>query len=98
VISAVAEVWYFETVSVYALATVATIVSHVPGGLGVIESVVLYLLPGDNLIGPVLVFRFVFFLLPLCLGGLLFALVEMRLGVSRLAAGEAGVAGQALQK
>jgi uncharacterized membrane protein YbhN (UPF0104 family) len=98
VISAVAEVSYFETASVYVLATAATIISHVPGGLGVIESVVLYLLRGDNLIGPVLVFRFVYFLVPLFLGGLLLVIVEARLGVLRLTFGKNRGVRQALQK
>jgi uncharacterized membrane protein YbhN (UPF0104 family) len=98
VIGAAAEVGYFETASVYVLATAAAIVSHVPGGLGVIESIVLYLLPGENLVGPVLVFRFVFFLLPLCLGGLLFAAVELKLGARRIAADRGAGEREALQE
>jgi uncharacterized membrane protein YbhN (UPF0104 family) len=68
---------YLSVVSVYVIANVATLVSHVPGGLGVIESVVTHLLPGENVIGAVLIFRFVYFLLPLALGGTLFGLTEL---------------------
>jgi hypothetical protein len=49
----------------------------VPGGLGVIESVVMYLLPGKDLIGPLLVFRFVYFLIPLCVGIVVFLMTEL---------------------
>ena len=50
------------------LANTATIITHAPGGLGVIETVVLFVLGRPELIGAVLVFRFVYFLLPLMAG------------------------------
>jgi hypothetical protein len=57
----------------------------------VIESVVLYLLPQANLIGPLLVFRFVYFLVPLGLGATLFGVSEIvlrrRSGTDRAGAG-----------
>lgn len=76
-LAAVADVAYLGVASVYVIANATALVSHVPGGLGVIESVVMYLLPQDNLIGPLLVFRFVYFLAPLGLGGILFAATEL---------------------
>jgi glycosyltransferase 2 family protein len=76
-LAAVADVAYLGVASVYVIANATALVSHVPGGLGVIESVVMYLLPQDNLIGPLLVFRFVYFLAPLGLGGVLFAITEL---------------------
>ena len=76
-LAAVAEVAYLGVASVYVIANATALVSHVPGGLGVIESVVMYLLPQNNLIGPLLVFRFVYFLVPLCLGGILLAATEL---------------------
>jgi uncharacterized membrane protein YbhN (UPF0104 family) len=76
-LAAVADVAYLGVASVYVIANATALVSHVPGGLGVIESVVMYLLPQDNLIGPLLVFRFVYFLAPLGLGGILFAVTEL---------------------
>lgn len=72
-----AEVPYLEAATVYVSANVATLVTHAPGGLGVIESVVLYLLPQADLIGAVLVFRFVYFLLPLMLGASLLLASEL---------------------
>jgi glycosyltransferase 2 family protein len=76
-LAAVAEVAYLGVASVYVIANATALVSHVPGGLGVIEGVVMYLLPQNNLIGPLLVFRFVYFLVPLGLGGILLAATEL---------------------
>jgi uncharacterized membrane protein YbhN (UPF0104 family) len=76
-LAAVTDVAYVGVASVYVIANATALVSHVPGGLGVIESVVMYLLPGKDLIGPLLVFRFVYFLLPLAIGSLLFLVTEL---------------------
>lgn len=75
-LAAVAEVDYFGVASVYVIANTLAMFSHVPGGLGVIEAVVLHLLPQADVIGPLLVFRFVYYLIPLMLGGPLFLLAE----------------------
>lgn len=77
VLAASFEVAYPTAAAVYALANAAAIVSHVPGGLGVIESVVVNLLPESGALPLVLVFRFVYFLLPLSIGGTLFAISEL---------------------
>jgi uncharacterized membrane protein YbhN (UPF0104 family) len=76
-LSAVADVAYLGVVSVYVIANATAIVSHVPGGLGVIESVVMFLLPQGDLIGALIVFRFVYFLVPLGLGSILFIVSEI---------------------
>jgi uncharacterized membrane protein YbhN (UPF0104 family) len=76
-LAAVADVAYLGVASVYVIANATALVSHVPGGLGVIESVVMYLLPQKDLIGPLLVFRFVYFLAPLGLGTILFVVTEL---------------------
>jgi glycosyltransferase 2 family protein len=76
-LAAVADVAYLGVASVYVIANTTAILSHVPGGLGVIESVVMYLLPNADLIGSLLVFRFVYFLVPLGLGGTLLAVSEI---------------------
>jgi uncharacterized membrane protein YbhN (UPF0104 family) len=68
---------YFGVASVYVIANFAGLVSHVPGGLGVIESVVTFLLPAANIVGAVLAFRFLYFLVPLALGSILFAVAEI---------------------
>lgn len=66
--------------TVYVIANTASLISHVPGGLGVIEIVVTLFLPDATLIGAFLVFRFVYFLVPLILGASLFAIAEFVLG------------------
>ena len=59
------------------IANITALISHVPGGLGVIESVVLYLFPQANAVGALIAFRTVYFLMPLCIGGPVFALAEL---------------------
>ncbi len=76
-LAAVTEVAYLGVASVYVIANTTALVSHVPGGLGVIESVVMHLLPEHDLIGPLLVFRFVYFLAPLGLGSVLLLVTEL---------------------
>jgi glycosyltransferase 2 family protein len=76
-LSAVLELPYLDVASVYVIANTTALISHVPGGLGVIETVVMYLVPGENLIGALLVFRFVYFLVPLALGLTTFAITEL---------------------
>ncbi|MEP9352462.1 lysylphosphatidylglycerol synthase domain-containing protein [Xanthobacter sp. KR7-65] len=67
---------YPAVAAAYVAANAATLVSHVPGGLGVVETVVQHLIPGAALIGPLLVFRIVYFLTPLALGLSVFAVSE----------------------
>ena len=61
------------------IANASALITHVPGGLGVIESVVAFLLPQARLIGALVAFRFIYFLVPLALGGGLFLLTEVAL-------------------
>jgi uncharacterized membrane protein YbhN (UPF0104 family) len=75
-LSASVQVDYASVASAYMVAQAAALMSHVPGGLGVIETVVTWLIPGGKLIGALLVFRFVYFLAPLALGLLTFAATE----------------------
>jgi len=76
-LAAVAEVQYLGVVSAYVAANAASLISHVPGGLGVMEAVVQHLIPGKDLIGPLLVFRFAYFLVPFALGTLVLLLSEL---------------------
>ncbi len=86
---AIADVPFFAVASVYVIANVTALVAHVPGGWGVIETVVMRLLPGAEIIGAVLVFRIVYYLVPLALGAAALAISEMVLRRRKnLAAGE----------
>lgn len=67
-ISAFSEVPYLEVAAVYVIGNVTALISHVPGGLGVLEATVLYLLPDTAAIGALIAFRIVYFFVPLGLG------------------------------
>lgn len=84
-IAAVAEIPYIATAAAFVIANVSALVSHVPGGLGVIEGVVLFLLPHAEVIGALVVFRVVYFLIPLAIGGATFAILEGWRGSRKLA-------------
>lgn len=77
-LSALQGVSYLGVAAVYVIANVTWLASHVPGGLGVIETVVLYLLPGVDVIGALVAFRTLYFLMPLCIGGSLFLVTELQ--------------------
>jgi uncharacterized membrane protein YbhN (UPF0104 family) len=70
--------WRFANVGLIALGL--GIVSHVPGGLGVIEAVVLELVPSVDsaqLIGTLIVFRVIYYLLPLTVAAALLGAHEL---------------------
>lgn len=83
VISTEVEISYLATTATYVLANATVMLAHVPGGLGVIEGIVTYLLPGGGILPLVLVFRFAYFLVPLMAGGILFAATEIGGGPRR---------------
>jgi phosphatidylglycerol lysyltransferase len=65
----------------YSTAIVGGIISHVPGGLGVFESLIVLALPSvpaDQLLGSLLAWRAVYYLLPLLVAALLFGGQELR--------------------
>jgi phosphatidylglycerol lysyltransferase len=75
-----AHVRYVTFLGVYAAAVIAGIISHVPGGVGVFEAVILLTLPGvptDALLGSLLAYRAVYYLVPLVFGTLLFGSKEV---------------------
>ncbi|PSQ95817.1 MAG: hypothetical protein BRD55_09330 [Bacteroidetes bacterium SW_9_63_38] len=69
----------------YLIALLAGLVSHVPGGLGVFESIMLVMLtpdvPAPALLGGLLAYRGIFHLLPLVLAALAFGAYELKRGV-----------------
>jgi uncharacterized membrane protein YbhN (UPF0104 family) len=75
-LSASAEVGYFAIAAGYVVANSVGIASHVPGGLGVFEAVMLALVPGANVVGALVAFRAVYFLIPFLLGALAFGISE----------------------
>jgi uncharacterized membrane protein YbhN (UPF0104 family) len=75
-LAAVGGVAYPTVVTTYVIANAAAIVSHVPGGLGVLESVVLFLLPKAQFVAALVMFRVVYFLVPLSIGLTAFLVTE----------------------
>jgi len=72
---------FLTFVGAYAAAVTAGIVSHVPGGLGVFETVIVFALPdvpASALLGSMLLYRAVYYLAPLTVATLLFGLEELR--------------------
>lgn len=73
---------YPSFVAVYLLAQVAGLVSHVPGGLGVFEAVIIAMLPGTlsegAVLGSLLAFRGIFYLLPLLVASIALVGYELR--------------------
>ena len=83
-----AHIGYITFLGVYAVAVIAGIVSHVPGGVGVFEAVILLTLPGvpaEALLGSLLAYRAVYYLVPLVFGTLLFGSKELSAQRSRIA-------------
>jgi glycosyltransferase 2 family protein len=68
-VSSVSDATFLRVATAYVSGNVLTLMIHVPGGLGVIEAATFYLVPSrQNLIGPLLVFRTVYFIVPLMIG------------------------------
>lgn len=71
----------------YTIAIAASIISHVPGGIGVFEAVMLLAaarakMPTDAMLGALLVYRGIYYVLPLVLATGLLASYELRVGVA----------------
>lgn len=72
----------------YAVAIVAGVIAHVPGGLGVFEGIVLLFLPGvpaPEVLGALVVYRIIYNLLPLILAAALIAVAEAARAAGRVA-------------
>jgi phosphatidylglycerol lysyltransferase len=75
-----AHISFVTFLGIYAAAVIAGVVSHVPGGVGVFEAVMLLALPGippDALLGSLLAYRGVYYLVPLLFATLLFGAKEL---------------------
>jgi glycosyltransferase 2 family protein len=76
------QVDYPTALSVLLMAAIAGVILHIPAGLGVTEAVFIALLshriPEHQLLGALLAYRAIFYLLPLIAGALLYLKVEVR--------------------
>jgi hypothetical protein len=75
-VSASTEVDYTAIAAAYVTGNVAGIATHVPGGLGVIEAVVVSLVPGAHVLGALIAFRALYYLLPFAIGCLTLVAAE----------------------
>jgi len=74
------EIPFAEFLGVYLLAVVAVLITHVPGGVGVLELIILTLVPKnepERVAAALIVFRVVYYLLPLLLAALMFLANEV---------------------
>lgn len=75
------DVPYLAFLGVYLVSLVAGLISHVPGGLGVFETVFLVCLPTradhSQVLATLLAFRVIYYLIPLGMGGVLLAAHEL---------------------
>jgi phosphatidylglycerol lysyltransferase len=93
-----AGITLFQFLGIFLLAQVVALISHIPGGLGVFESMILLSvssIPADVLLGSLLVYRGIYYLLPLTLAALLLGgseLLQKKTQVSKavLFAGQLG--------
>jgi uncharacterized membrane protein YbhN (UPF0104 family) len=76
------QVDYPTALAVMLLASIAGVMLHIPAGLGVTEAVFVAMLshkvPEHQLIGALLAFRALFYLLPLACGALMYLKVEVK--------------------
>lgn len=68
---------FFEFLSIYLLALVAVVMTHVPGGVGVFEVIVLKLAGNKPaILAAIVLYRAIYYLLPLLVAAVLFGLHE----------------------
>ncbi len=75
-----ANISFLAFLGAYAAAVTAGIISHVPGGIGVFETVIILAIPqvpASALLGSMLIYRAVYYLVPLAVAALLFGAKEL---------------------
>ena len=75
-----AHVSFLQFLPTYLMAMVAVVLTHVPGGAGVLEVVILHLTTASPqaVFAALLCFRVIYYLLPLLLAAVIFAIYEVR--------------------
>ncbi|RWX79293.1 UPF0104 family protein [Neorhizobium lilium] len=67
-LAAFTDAGYLEVATAYVTANMVSLISHVPGGLGVLEATILGIIPGTAAIGALVAFRCLYFFVPLSIG------------------------------
>jgi uncharacterized membrane protein YbhN (UPF0104 family) len=78
-LSALGEASYLKVATASVTANIAAIISHVPGGLGVLEATIVHVLPGAESIAAVIAYRVIYYFIPLAIGISLFIASEFLL-------------------
>ncbi len=72
---------YSRFLGIFVLSQVAGLVSQVPGGLGILETVIILflspVLPASSVLGSLLAFRGIYYLLPMCVAAVLLGIHEL---------------------
>jgi len=82
-LASTASIDWLTVATAFLLGNMVALISHVPGGAGVIESVIVMLFPDADVIGPLIAFRVLYYLVPLTIGVVLFATIEIALRLRR---------------
>lgn len=84
-----AKASYFEVLAILLISSIAGVITHIPAGLGVLETIFITLLQGEYSKGALLAaligYRALYFLLPLAISCVMYLVLEQR---TRRAAGE----------
>lgn len=76
------EITYLHLLAAFFMGQISGVVSHVPGGLGVFETVMVVALKGlsspASLLGSLVLFRAIYYLLPFLVGVILFLTYELK--------------------
>jgi len=67
-LSAFEKASYLKVATASITANIAAIISHVPGGLGVLEATIVQILPGAESIAAVIAYRVIYYFIPLAIG------------------------------
>lgn len=82
------QVPFVSFVALFCAALIVAIFSHVPGGLGVFESIILLGMAdhdaASSILGALLAYRFIYYVLPLAVAGLSIAIWEIRHHTGRI--------------
>jgi uncharacterized membrane protein YbhN (UPF0104 family) len=73
---------YVRVLGVFMLAFVAAVLSHVPGGYGVFESVFMFFFPkdaGPAVLAAIIVFRIIYYWIPLAIAAVMLGYHELTL-------------------
>ena len=75
------DIPFVTFIGVFIIAQVLGVFSQVPGGLGVFETLFLYIIPGEHnqamLFGALIAYRIIYYLLPLVLSGIILVAYEV---------------------